>query len=48
MHAPDLKTIVGVFGAAVFWEAIDYFAQNKLPPDLPDDAAAAAPAPAAS
>jgi hypothetical protein len=29
--ALDLHTMLGVFIAAVFWEAIDYFNDHKLP-----------------
>jgi hypothetical protein len=28
---PDLKVIAGIALAAAFWEAIDYFNDNKLP-----------------
>jgi hypothetical protein len=28
---PNLATLLSVFGAAVMWEAIDYFSDNPLP-----------------
>lgn len=28
---PTLATLLSVFGAAVFWEAIDYFSDRPLP-----------------
>ena len=35
LSAPDLKTMVGIFVAAAFWEAIDFFDENKIPVVLP-------------
>ena len=34
--APDLKMMVGIFIAASFWEAVDYFGDNPLPSTLDD------------
>lgn len=42
---PNLATLVSVFGAAVFWEAIDYFSDHPLPVIVPSALAPVVPVP---
>jgi hypothetical protein len=50
IDSPHLQELVVVFGAAAFWEMIDYFDDHPLPVLLPepDPAPAAASQPASS
>ncbi len=36
LHTPDLRAMIGIFGAAAIWEAIEYFDANRVPPTLED------------